>query len=200
MKTGLSFRDLLIHRKEIGSYLGGVDELCDTIAVSLAEGKTMSLVAETSRDHFVQIVNVPMVGGGWVAMHEDVTERQQLLKARDRAEEAEREQKLQLDTALKNMVHGLCMFDGEGRILLFNRRYPEMMGLSAEYLHGRSLLDVFKHRKSTAILPATRRRSWRGSCTTCARENSRSMKGPVLRHDVAGHGPAGRRRRLDSDL
>lgn len=148
VKPGLSFRDLLIHRKEIGSYLGDVDELCDTISMSLAEGKTMSLVAETSRDHFVQIVNVPMVGGGWVAMHEDVTERQQLLKARDRAEEAEREQKLQLDTALKNMVHGLCMFDGEGRIILFNRRYPEMMGLSAQYLRGRSLLDVFKHRKS----------------------------------------------------
>ena len=82
MKPGLSFRDLLIHRKEIGSYLGDVDELCDTIAVSLAEGKTMSLVAETSRDHFVQIANVPMAGGGWVVMHEDVTERQQLLKAR----------------------------------------------------------------------------------------------------------------------
>lgn len=138
----------MIHRKEIGSYLGDVDELCDTIAVSLAEGKTMSLVAETSRDHFVQIVNVPMADGGWVAMHEDVTERQQLLKARDRAEEAEREQKLQLDTALKNMVHGLCMFDGGGRIVLFNRRYPEMMGISAEYLRGRSLLDVFNHRKS----------------------------------------------------
>ena len=37
-------------------------------------------------------------------------------------------QKVVLDTALENMSQGLCMFDAEGRILLFNERYGEMMG------------------------------------------------------------------------
>src|SRR4029078_7004401 len=55
----------------------------------------------------------------------------------------------QLDVALDNMTHGLCMFDAEGHIVLFNRRYSEMMGQSAEYLRGLSLLDLFKHRKAT---------------------------------------------------
>ena len=46
------------------------------------------------------------------------------------------------------MTHGLCMFDAGGKIVLFNRRYSEFMDESAEYLHGRSLLDLFKRRKA----------------------------------------------------
>jgi diguanylate cyclase (GGDEF)-like protein/PAS domain S-box-containing protein len=57
-------------------------------------------------------------------------------------------QKVQLDTALENMSQGLCMFDAQGRIALFNDRYARMMGYSREFLTGRSLLDLFKHRKA----------------------------------------------------
>ena len=60
-----------------------------------------------------------------------------------------RRQKILLDTALENMSQGLCMFDAEGRILLFNERYATMMGFSAAWLKGRSLLDLFKHRKAS---------------------------------------------------
>jgi diguanylate cyclase (GGDEF)-like protein/PAS domain S-box-containing protein len=65
------------------------------------------------------------------------------------AEDKLREQKIRLDTALENMPHGLCMFDREGRIALFNDRYAQLMGLSSEFLRGRSLLDVFRQRKTT---------------------------------------------------
>jgi NO-binding membrane sensor protein with MHYT domain len=37
------------------------------------------------------------------------------------------QQKVLLDSAIGNMSQGLCMFDAEGRILLFNERYSEMM-------------------------------------------------------------------------
>jgi len=60
-----------------------------------------------------------------------------------------RKQKVLLDTALENMSQGLCMFDANGRIMLFNERYAKMMGLSAEWLKGRSLLDLFKIRKES---------------------------------------------------
>ncbi len=42
------------------------------------------------------------------------------------------------------MAHGLCMFDAQGRLILFNQRYCEMMQLPAESLLGRSLLDLMK--------------------------------------------------------
>jgi len=86
-------------------------------------------------------------GNGWVVTHEDITERQQLLEERERSEKVVSKQKVQLDAALNNMTHGLCMFDGDGRIVLFNQRYREMMGETAEFLQGLSLLDLWRHRK-----------------------------------------------------
>jgi len=59
-----------------------------------------------------------------------------------------RQQKMLLDTALENMSQGLCMFDADGRITLFNEHYAKMMGLPAASLHGLTLLDVIKRRKA----------------------------------------------------
>ena len=47
-----------------------------------------------------------------------------------------RQQKILLDTALENMSQGLCMFDADGHIVLFNERYAKMMGLPAASLKG----------------------------------------------------------------
>src|SRR2546421_813896 len=65
-----------------------------------------------------------------------------------RAKGAIRRQKVLLDTALENMSQGLCMFDAEGHILLFNERYSEMMGRNGLSLRGRSLLDVLRDQKA----------------------------------------------------
>jgi diguanylate cyclase (GGDEF)-like protein/PAS domain S-box-containing protein len=59
-----------------------------------------------------------------------------------------RQQKILLDTALQNMSQGLCMFDAQGRVTLFNNRYAEMTGVSNLQIMGRSLLELFRHRKS----------------------------------------------------
>ena len=59
-----------------------------------------------------------------------------------------RQQKILLDTALENMSQGLCMFDADGRIMLFNERYAKMVGLPAASLKGLSLLDLIKRRKA----------------------------------------------------
>ncbi|MES5484293.1 EAL domain-containing protein [Bradyrhizobium sp. INPA03-11B] len=53
-------------------------------------------------------------------------------------------QKMVLDTALENMSQGLCMFDADGRIMLFNERYSELMGRNRVPLQGRLLIDVLQ--------------------------------------------------------
>ncbi|WP_338828116.1 EAL domain-containing protein [Bradyrhizobium sp. 27S5] len=53
-------------------------------------------------------------------------------------------QKVVLDTALENMSQGLCMFDADGRIMLFNERYSEIMGRNRVPLKGRLLIDVLQ--------------------------------------------------------
>jgi diguanylate cyclase (GGDEF)-like protein/PAS domain S-box-containing protein len=56
--------------------------------------------------------------------------------------------KIILDAALENMSQGLCMFDRDGRIMLFNKRYAQWMGLPPNSLEGLSLLELIKYRKS----------------------------------------------------
>ena len=114
VRPGLSFRELLIHRRDNGSFFGDVDEYCTMMANNVAQRKTTNLVVDSSGGRTVRIVNVPLEEGGWVATHEDITERQQLLDAHERSEKIVSEQKLQLDVALNNMTHGLCMFDAGG--------------------------------------------------------------------------------------
>jgi len=125
VKPGLSFRDLLTHRKESGSFLGDVDEYCTMMATGVANGKISSLVVESSGGRLIQIMNQALEGGGWVATHEDVTEWR-------RAEERVREQKPQLDTALNTMSQGLNMFDASGRLVVCNERYLQMYGVSPD--------------------------------------------------------------------
>ncbi len=65
-----------------------------------------------------------------------------------RAKSELHKQKVVLDTALENMSQGLCMFDADGRIMLFNERYGEMMGRSQMPLRGRLLIDVLQDLRS----------------------------------------------------
>jgi diguanylate cyclase (GGDEF)-like protein len=50
---------------------------------------------------------------------------------------------LQRDAALNNMSHGLCLFDADLRVILFNDRFIEMFGFSREVARpGVTLLDL----------------------------------------------------------
>jgi len=45
------------------------------------------------------------------------------------------EQNRRFDAALENMNQGLCMFDADRRLLVWNKRYLEIFGLEADQLH-----------------------------------------------------------------
>ncbi len=62
--------------------------------------------------------------------------------------QAEKDQKLRLDTALNNMSLGLCMFDSDMRLVLCNQRYIQMYGLAPEAVKpGRTLRQLIDYRK-----------------------------------------------------
>ncbi len=65
-----------------------------------------------------------------------------------RAEGALSQQKMLLDTALENMSQGLCLFDADGRIRLFNQNYTTMLMRTDSELRGRLLLDVLKEQSA----------------------------------------------------
>jgi diguanylate cyclase (GGDEF)-like protein/PAS domain S-box-containing protein len=151
---GLPFRDLLKLRSKTGSLFEDVDDVFDRVTETLTERKVLSVIRPAKDGRLVRIASEPLEGGGWVATHEDVTERQQLLEVRERAEALAREKSAQLDAALNNMAHGLCLYDAEGRIIVFNRRYCEFMGEDENDLLGRSLVEVLRRRAAAGeVLP-----------------------------------------------
>ena len=149
VKPGIAFRDLVRYRKAVGSFQGDVDEYCSSILNGLARGYASDKIIETENRRSIRLLNQPVAGGGWVSTHEDITERQQLMHAHDEAERLANERKWQLNVALNNMMQGLCMFDADGRIVLFNQRYADMMGHSADELRGLSLLELFERRRTS---------------------------------------------------
>ena len=80
----------------------------------------------------------------------------QLSLARQQVENSQKElqdQKFRLDTAINNMGEGLCMFDGEKRLVVCNDRYAEMYRLPPELLRtGTPHRDIIKHRITSGIL------------------------------------------------
>ncbi|MBR0878104.1 diguanylate cyclase (GGDEF)-like protein/PAS domain S-box-containing protein [Bradyrhizobium japonicum] len=57
-------------------------------------------------------------------------------------------QQVVLDTALENMSQGLCMFDADGKIQLFNERYAAMLGRTDIPLAGRLLVEVLREEQA----------------------------------------------------
>src|SRR5690606_27663918 len=74
--------------------------------------------------------------GGFVATIEDVTEREQAMRALA-------ESRSQLDVALNNMSQGLCMFDADEKLVVSNPRFAEIYGFKPEQLEpGTPLREV----------------------------------------------------------
>jgi methyl-accepting chemotaxis protein len=75
-QPGRSLRELIEHRIRAGSFTGNPDQYVADLLSSLAKGKIVTNVREQD-GRFIAISNRPMADGGWVATHEDITERRQ---------------------------------------------------------------------------------------------------------------------------
>ena len=73
VKPGCSFRDVIRHRQETGSFTGDLDAYCDEVLHEI--GRSQNAIVETSDGRLIEITNEPVASGGWLATHEDVTER-----------------------------------------------------------------------------------------------------------------------------
>ncbi len=76
VKPGYSFRDIILHRKATGSFLGDVDQYVARVLRDIHVRNSM--VVETGDGRSIQVVNEPLDDGGWVATHEDITERRRI--------------------------------------------------------------------------------------------------------------------------
>jgi diguanylate cyclase (GGDEF)-like protein len=76
VKPGCTLRDLLDHRSAVGTFAGDPESYVAKVLADVAEGRTANDIVKSGDGRVFSIVNKPMAGGGWLATHEDITERQ----------------------------------------------------------------------------------------------------------------------------
>ena len=146
VKPGCAFRDLIVHRKESGTFSGDVDAYCAALRAALARNENYTLVTQSPEGRIVQIHNVPMPNGGWVATHEDITER------RNAMSEIERTRAF-LDTVIENVPVTVFVKEAQSqRYILVNRAAEELWGVSRDDVIGKTAHEIFP--KPTADLIA----------------------------------------------
>jgi diguanylate cyclase (GGDEF)-like protein len=76
VQPGCTLRDLLDHRTAVGTFVGDRDAYIVKVLDDVANGRTAHDIVKSGDGRVFSIVNKPMPGGGWLATHEDITERQ----------------------------------------------------------------------------------------------------------------------------
>jgi diguanylate cyclase (GGDEF)-like protein len=98
---------------------------------------------ETSRlenGRSIQVTRSPIAGGGFVAVHQDVTEDTARL-------EEIAVQKMRFEAALANAAHGLSMYDAQWRLVVSNDRFHEIYGIPEELRRsGTTFADLAAYR------------------------------------------------------
>jgi diguanylate cyclase (GGDEF)-like protein/PAS domain S-box-containing protein len=110
-------------------------------------------LVELANGRVIQIRHRPMPDRGWVATHEDVTERHRTERAlteakasAERAEEAARVAHTTLLAALDVVPEGIVVLDADDRYVLWNKRYSELYSESQGALAaGMRFEDTLRH-------------------------------------------------------
>ena len=138
IKPGLQYRDILALAAELDIQPELAPAKRDEMqaAAFRAEPTTHQLGLTDGRT--IEVTVRPAGGDGWIAECEDVT-------ANVRYERALHERNQLLDATLEHMAHGLCAFDQNLQLIVVNRRYLEIYGLTeADARPGTSLFELMK--------------------------------------------------------
>ena len=124
VRPGTPVSDLIQHRLKLGLKIRGE---ADAYIRARTEGTFVSerTVQEFADGRIIAYTAHPLPGGGGMATHEDITEREEL-SARLQ------QRNMQFDIAINNMSHGLCFFDADHRLIVCNKDFIDMYGLPPE--------------------------------------------------------------------
>jgi signal transduction histidine kinase len=84
--------------------------------------------------------------GSTISIRSDITEQKEREAELTQLSAALKVQNLHFDTALNNMVQGLCLFDADQRMIVCNKRYLDIFGFSADVVKpGIMLREIMEY-------------------------------------------------------
>jgi diguanylate cyclase (GGDEF)-like protein/PAS domain S-box-containing protein len=145
VRPGTPLRTILSHRIHRAALTADPDELAKKIVASVFSGKVTHQVTELRDGRVVDIQTQPLENGGWVATHEDITERR-------RAErELERTQQF-LASVIENVPTIIAVKDARNlRFTLINRAGEVFFGVKRSEILGKTAHDLFPKETADTI-------------------------------------------------
>ncbi|HEX3709656.1 MAG TPA: EAL domain-containing protein [Pseudolabrys sp.] len=142
---GCGIRDLLDARKSSGTFPLDPDAYGEELRANIRKGRTFTALVELGDGRTMSVVNHPMESGGWVAMHEDITERK-------RAERELERTRSFLDTIIENVPSPIIVKDIPSlQYLLINRAAEKYLGVDRSRMLGRTASEFNPGPASHAI-------------------------------------------------
>ncbi len=146
VKPGCTFEELLAHRAERGSFPEDREQYIKEVRAEVAKSLATKRVIELADRRTISVVSQPTPDGGWVATHEDISERRNAEKQLDRT-------RTFLNTIVENVPATLVVKDArESRYVLVNRAGEEFFGMSRDEMIGKTAEEVFAKDEAEAIV------------------------------------------------
>ena len=150
VKPGVPLRDILYHRVASGGFSPDeVEAYMADLLAAVAHGKTFGKMTKLPDGRIISIVNQPVAGGGWVATHDDITER--LI-----AEEKIRH--LAHYDALTDLPNRVSFYERMEAVLSHLRRSETVSVLSLDLDHFKNVNDTLGHPIGDRLLQAAAER------------------------------------------
>jgi diguanylate cyclase (GGDEF)-like protein/PAS domain S-box-containing protein len=145
IKPGMHLEDLIRHRLASGIAVTDPERYEAEFRTIRALRQPSTTLVELANGRTILMTNTPLSDGGWLGVHEDITERLQfetsLKVARAEAEKAHR----RLLEAFEAVPVGLSMLDADKRYVLWNRNFADIYRDVADLLApGRHFEDMVR--------------------------------------------------------
>jgi diguanylate cyclase (GGDEF)-like protein/PAS domain S-box-containing protein len=134
---GCELHELLETRRGGGTFSSDITEYIDEIHSALSSEGSYTKITELADGRSIVLVNQSIPGGGWVATHEDITERTKSARelARTRAF---------LDAVVSNVPTPIVVKDARTfEYLLVNKAAERFFGVGAAHMIGKTSEEVF---------------------------------------------------------
>ena len=151
IRRGCSIGDLLMARHALGTLPRDPKVYETELRAALGRGEIFTVDVEMPDGRIIAVINQPTSEGGWVATHEDITERK-------RAERELDNTRAFLDSIVENVPSPIIVKDASAlTYLLVNRAAEEYLGISRATMLGKTPLDVMPKISADEIMAEDRK-------------------------------------------